>query len=85
MIIVNIDFKKIQKERLKRVTLKDGSEAAFGDIVLVPYKAGRNQRGEDGFCKMGQTKEEREARTELPIIGNWKDTANNKGNSERDW
>jgi len=70
MIILNIDFKKIDKERLKRV-----GEASYGDLVCVEFKNGpRESNGmvKHGIVKQGVTKEERDAGVDMPIIGDFR-------------
>lgn len=78
MIIVNIDFKQIDQSRLKKVTRSNGKAASYGDLILIANKQGRDERGNDGFVKQGTSKEDREAKVEMPIIGNWKDMSGGK-------
>ncbi len=67
MIVLNIDFKKIDQSRLKKT-----DKGSYGDLVCIDYPSEHNGIKSDGFVKQGQTKEEREAKVQLPIIGNWK-------------
>lgn len=67
MIILNIDFKKIDQSRLKKT-----DKSSYGDLVLIDHPSEHNGIHSDGFVKQGVSKEEREARVEMPIIGNWK-------------
>jgi hypothetical protein len=73
MIILNIDFKKIDQSRLKKT-----AKGSFGDLVLIDHPSEHNGIHSDGFVKQGVTKEEREARVEMPIIGNWKRVGGDK-------
>ncbi len=66
MIIINIDFKKIDQSRLKKT-----DKASYGDLVLIDSPRDRNGKKIDGFVKQGVSKEEREARVEMPILGDW--------------
>lgn len=68
MITAKIDVTKVDKARL--FAGKNG--AKYLDIVLIPNKNGTDDYGNDGFIKQGVTKEEREARVEMPIIGNYR-------------
>lgn len=66
MIIVNIDFKKIDQTRLKKT-----GTASYGDLVLIDSPRERNGKQIAGFVKQGVSKEEREQRVEMPILGDW--------------
>lgn len=66
MIILNIDFRKIDQSRLKKT-----DKASYGDLVLIDAPRERNGKQIGGFVKQGVTKEEREARVEMPILGDW--------------
>src|SRR5574343_1684287 len=75
MTIINIDFCKIEKARLKAGKRKDGKPFAFGELVLIPFNAGpREENGitKHGIVKQGVTKEEREAGVEMPILGDFR-------------
>jgi len=63
-IEVGIDVTKIDKSRITEG--KNGSK--WLNLVLVEFKGEMS----DGFVKMKETKEEREERVKLPIIGNFK-------------
>jgi len=69
MITVSIDVTKIDKARLKEVKKRDGSTAKYLELVLIETPNG--QYG-DFMVKQGVTKEEREKRVEMPILGNGK-------------
>ena len=64
MIVLDIDVTKIDKARLRPG--KNGQK--YCDLVLIDYPKEKS----DGFVKQGVSKEEREARVEMPIIGNWR-------------
>lgn len=66
MIILNINFRKIDQARLKKT-----DSGAYGDLVLIDAPRERNGKQIDGFVKQGVTKEEREAKVEMPILGDW--------------
>jgi hypothetical protein len=66
MIIINIDFKKIDQSRLKKT-----ATGSYGDLVLIDSPRERNGKRIDGFVKQGVSKEEREQRVEMPILGDW--------------
>lgn len=67
MIVVKIDWNKIDVERLYR-----GEKTDYLNIVLKDNRDGTDQYGNDGFVIQDQTKEEREAKVRAPIIGNWR-------------
>lgn len=69
MIIASIDVTLLDKARFKEVTCKDGHVAKYCELVLIETPNG--QYG-DYMVKQGVTKEEREARIEMPILGNGK-------------
>lgn len=75
MIIVSIDVTKLDKERF--ITGKNG--AKYCDLVLIDHP---NDYG-DGFVKQGVSKEEREARVEMPILGNFKIVGGSKPAPQR--
>lgn len=68
MITASIDVTLLDKARFKEVTRKNGKKAVFCDIVLFETQS---EYG-DWIVKQGVTKEEREARLEMPILGNGK-------------
>ena len=68
-IAISNDVTLLQKERFKTVTRKNGSTAKFADLVLVETPDG--QYG-DFMVKQSISKEEREAKVEMPILGNGK-------------
>lgn len=64
MIILDIDVTKLDKSRFR-----EGSKGGkYCDLVLIDHKTDKS----DGFVKQGVSKEEREARVEMPIIGNFR-------------
>lgn len=68
MITIDIDVTKIDKGRLKdgkylKLTLIDTPNGKYGDFMV----------------KQSVTKEEREARVDMPILGNGKDWSKGKG------
>jgi len=69
MITLSIDVTQIDKSRLKEITRKNGQKAKFLELILIETPDG--QYG-DYMVKQGLTKEEREARVEMPILGNGK-------------
>ena len=73
MITVNIDVTKIDKARLFK-----GAKGTYLDIVLFENKNGPDQFGNDGIVKQSQSKEDRDAKVETPILGNWKDRSKTK-------
>ena len=75
MITLSIDVTLIDKSRLKEVTRRDGKPAKFLELVLIDTPNG--QYG-DFMVKQGVTKEEREARKEMPILGNGKILGGNR-------
>ena len=76
-ITISIDVTLLQKERFKTVTRKNGSTAKFAELVLVETPDG--QYG-DFMVKQSISKEEREAKVEMPILGNGRYLVS-KGNS----
>lgn len=69
MITISIDVTLIDKARLKEFTRKNGNKAKFMELVLI--ETPDSEYG-DYIVKQGVTKEEREARVEMPILGNGK-------------
>lgn len=68
-ILASIDVTLLDKTKFKRVTRKNGNEAVFCDIVL--FETPNSEYG-DFMVKQSQTKEEREANMQSPILGNGK-------------
>lgn len=64
MIILDIDVTKLDKTRFRAG--KNGQK--YCDLVLIDHPKEKS----DGFVKQGVSKEEREARVEMPIIGNFR-------------
>jgi hypothetical protein len=67
MIILNINFRKIDQSRLKKT-----EKGSYGDLILIDSPREQNGIHIDGFVKQGVTKEEREAKVEMPILGDWR-------------
>jgi hypothetical protein len=70
-LIGSINLNKIDKNKVKEVTLKDGSIAKFYDVKIV-LKDEADTYGNSGFICQSQTKEEREAKAETIYLGNLK-------------
>jgi hypothetical protein len=66
-ISISIDVTLLDKARFKEMTRKNGKLAKFADLVLIATPDG--QFG-DFMVKQSVTKEEREAKVEMPILGN---------------
>lgn len=64
MIIVDLDVTKLDKSRFRPG--KNGQK--YCDLVLIDHPKDKS----DGFVKQGVSKEEREARVDMPIIGNFR-------------
>lgn len=69
LITLSLDVTLLDKARFKTITRKNGKQAVFADLVLIETPDG--QYG-DWMVKQGCTKEEREARVQMPILGNGK-------------
>lgn len=78
-ITASIDVTLLDKARFKKVTRKNGKEAVFCELVLI---ATPNSEFGDYVIKQSITKEEREAKVEMPILGNAKVFAS-KGSSRQ--
>lgn len=68
-IAIDIDVTLLDKARFKRITRKSGQPAVFVNLVLFDKP---DAHGNQGFVKQSQSKEDREAGVQLPILGNWK-------------
>ena len=75
MITLSIDVTQIDKTRLKQVTRRNGEKAKFLELILI--ETPDSEYG-DYMVKQGLTKEEREARVEMPILGNAKNVGGGK-------
>lgn len=71
MIVISIDVTLLEKERFKEVTRRNGDKAKFCELVLIETP---NSEHGDFIVKQGVSKEEREAKIEMPILGNGKST-----------
>lgn len=69
IITASIDLTQLDKKRFKEMTRKNGNKAVFCELVLIEST---NKTHGDYFIKQGVTKEERQQRVEMPIIGNAK-------------
>lgn len=69
---VSIDCLKIDKSRMKTVTKKDGSKAAYIDLTTYLDTDKNSDFGDHGFISQQVKQEEREAGTQTPILGNCK-------------
>ena len=69
MIAVSIDVTLVEKARLKEVTRQNGKPAKFLELILIETPNGKFG---DYMVKQQVTKEERDARKEMPILGNGK-------------
>lgn len=72
-ITISINVDKIDKAKLFK-----GKQGRYLNIVLIEHPS---EYG-DGFVKQESTKEEREQRVQLPIIGNWKNAGTMKQKRE---
>lgn len=69
MILASIDVLLLDKARFKEVIRKNGKKAIFAELILIETPNGAHG---DYMIKQGVTKEEREARIQMPILGNGK-------------
>lgn len=69
MITISIDLRKIDQSRCKKMTLRSGEAATFCDLILIETPNGEYG---DYMIKQDTTKEEREAKVQMPILGNGK-------------
>jgi hypothetical protein len=63
----------IPESRLKRFQRKDGSESLFFELDVKANRDGEDKFGKTHFVAEAASKEERMAKTRLPIIGNGKE------------
>jgi hypothetical protein len=75
MITLSIDVKQIDKDRLKPYTRKNGKEAMFLELILIPTP--ESEFG-DYMVKQSVSKEERESGIQMPILGNAKQVVHAK-------
>lgn len=66
MIKVKLNCSKLDKARFFK-----GEKGTYADLVLIDYKDGPKYDN-DGFVKQDCTKDEREAKVEMPIIGSFR-------------
>ncbi len=69
IITVKIDVRLLDKARFFEGKEKNGHKPLYADLVLIPRRE-VGQYGDTHFVKQSVTKEEREAKLEMPIIGN---------------
>lgn len=69
MITLSIDVTQLDKARFKRITRKNGNQAIFADLVLIPTLG---VEFGDYMVKQSISKQERESGVNLPILGNAK-------------
>lgn len=69
MISISIDLSQLDKSRFKTITRKNGNKATFCDLILFDTP---NSEYGDYMVKQQVTKEEREAKVQMPILGNGK-------------
>lgn len=67
MITLSIDFNQVDQKRIKPFTKKDGTQANYLELILIETPNGKYG---DFMVKQGVTKEERQARLDMPILGN---------------
>lgn len=75
MIALSIDVSKLDRNRIKEVRLKNGNLAKFLELVLIETPGGKYG---DYMVKQGISKEEREAKVQMPILGNAKNVGGQK-------
>lgn len=69
MITLSIDVTLLDKKRFKEITRRNGNKAVFCDLVL--FESPTSKFG-DYIVKQSCTKEESQARLQMPIVGNGK-------------
>lgn len=78
MITLSIDVKLLDKARFKPFKKRDGTEALYCELILIPTP---NSEYGDYIVKQSVTKEERLAGKQLPILGNAKELQRRDGGS----
>lgn len=74
----------IAASRAKPFKRQNGEESVYGSLDIKANKNGEDQHGKTHFVAEATTKEERAAKTLLPIIGNGKEFVfNNSGSGSR--
>jgi len=79
----SIDLSKIDKTKIKSVTLKDGSKAQFLDIQVILNDQPDNYGNHAGVV-IGQSKEERESKSKRTYLGNLKSTFNSESKESKE-
>lgn len=70
IITVKVDVRKLDKSRFFEGKARaDGTRPLYADLVLMPTRE-VGKYGDTHIVKQSLSKEEREAKVELPIIGN---------------
>ena len=70
VVTIKVDVRKLDKARFfEGKPDKNGHRPLYADLVLMPKKE-VGQYGDTHICKQSVTKAEREAKLEMPIIGN---------------
>lgn len=72
MIKLRINISKIDE-----TMLFPGKNGKYLNLLLFENKDGRDSYGSDGFSVQELSKEQREAGTKGPIVGNWKHQESN--------
>ena len=67
MITLSFDVTKLDKSRFKPFTKKNGDKAIYCELVLIETPTGEYG---DYIVKQSVTKQEREDKVQLPILGN---------------
>lgn len=69
MITLSLDLLSLDKSRFKQITKRNGQKATYVELVMIETPNGEYG---DYIVKQSVTKEERQARKEMPILGNGK-------------
>ena len=77
MIAISIDVLSLDKARFKTVTKRSGQKATYAELILIETP---NSEYGDYIVKQSVTKEEREQRKEMPILGNGKHIGSTRHN-----
>ena len=79
-INLSIDVTKIDKSRLHT-----GKKGTYLDLTAFVDLDHKDQYENNGFITQAQTKEDREAKTQLPILGNSRVFYDNRENKQEDY
>lgn len=69
MISLSIDVRLLDKSKFKPFKKKDGTEALYCELILLDTPQGKYG---DYMVKQSLSKEDREAKVQMPILGNGK-------------